>query len=288
MVQDSKIITFPAATAAGTSHQHEASADAMPAVIDFASHRRATNANTAATAVERATRELTTDEVWDALNDNRLLMHYQPQYDMRTGKTVAAEALVRLVDRDGQLVGADCFIELAEQSDLIAPLGRAVIEQVCSDLASFRADGNDIGRVAINLSARQLNIDTTLPSFIDQMVDNYGLKYGDLEFELTERQGLGPQCAGLAVLDALAQRGTRIIIDDFGIGYSSIAYLAELPVSAFKLDRALVNRLPEDKTMQTLVNSRPCKTNTSSTPVALTHRALLMPGRWTSLTFKAS
>jgi EAL domain-containing protein (putative c-di-GMP-specific phosphodiesterase class I) len=224
-------------------------------VIDLQAHRHAASVKAHGNVVEEPTRALTPGEVWDALNDDRLVIHYQPQYDMRTGETIAAEALVRLVDGDGQLVYPDRFITLVEQSDLIVPLGRAVIEQVCADLAVCRTEGSVIRRMAINLSARQLNIDTTLLSFIDQVLAHHGLKHSDLEFELTERQSLTPHCEGLAVLDALAERGARIVIDDFGIGYSSIVYLAELPVTALKLDRALVSRLPDERTMQTLVES---------------------------------
>ena len=198
---------------------------------------------------------LTVGEIWDALNEGRIEMHYQPQYDMRTGKTVAAEGLVRLIDVEGQLIYPDRFIDMAEQSYLIVPLGRAVIEQVCADLAACRAARLPVERIAINLSAHQLNLDANLVEFIDQTIVQHGLTYDDLEFELTERQTLTPNCAGMALLNALAERGARIVIDDFGTGYSSVLYLTELPISAFKLDCALVSRLPEDRVMQSVVKS---------------------------------
>ena len=198
---------------------------------------------------------ITADDVRAALKEGRLVMHYQPQYDMRTGKTVAAEALVRLNDIDGRLIYPDRFIDMVERSDLIVPLGRAVISQVCADLASSRAQGCTIRRMAINLAARQLDLDTKLPEFIDQELMRYGLQYDDLEFELTERQNLAPNCPGIAQLDALDQRGARIVLDDFGIGYSSVIYLTKLPISAFKLDRELVSRLPGDHTTRTVLES---------------------------------
>ena len=196
-------------------------------------------------------------DVWTALCSRRVLIHYQPQYDIATGVMVAAEALVRLIDTEGQLIYPDRFIDLVEQSDLIVPLGRAVIEQVCADLASCRSEGISLQRVAINLSGHQLSVDTQLLSFIDQVVTRYGLQHTDLEFELTERQGLTPHGEGTAVLRTLAQRGARVVIDDFGMGYSSVEYLTldDLPVSAIKLDRALVARLPDDETMQCVVQS---------------------------------
>ena len=255
MAQNNSIITFPVAAAVGRARQSKASRCAIPTVIDLQSRRRAAIVKAQAMAVKQPARELAPGEVWDALNEDRLVMHYQPQYEMSTGKTIAAEALARLVNSDGELIYPDRFIGLVEQSDLVVPLGRAVIERVCADLAASRTEGLAIQRMAINLSAHQLNIDTTLLRFIDQVIARYGLEYVDLEFELTERQSLTPRCEGLAVLNALAQRGSRIVIDDFGIGYSSIVYLAALPVSGFKLDCALVSYLPEDKVMQALVES---------------------------------
>ena len=225
----------------------------ISSIIDLQSCRTAAKEKARTAAANRPAPPLTSDEVWAALNDDRLVMHYQPQYDLRSGKMLAAEALIRFIDLDGNLIYPDRFIDIMEYGDLVVPLGRTVIENVCADLAACRGKGFAIERMAINLSARQLNIDPTLLSFIDQVLTYYGLDYSDLEFELTERQRLTPQCEGLAVLEELANRGTRVVIDDFGIGYSSVVYLAELPVSAWKLDRAMVSRLPEDTAMQSLV-----------------------------------
>ncbi len=249
MPYDSNIISFPAPE---TSSRQCAEASPAP-VVDLADRRRVLNSKIEADTARAMERLLTTDEIWAALNDNRIVMHYQPQYDMRTGETIAVEALVRLLDNDGELVYPDRFIESMEQSDLILVLGRAVIETACADLAELRAAGSELRRVAINLSARQLNVDSNLPRFIKVTLDAYGLDFDDLEFELTERQRLSQQSIGPQVLKDLAERGARIVIDDFGIGYSSVAYLAELPISAIKLDRALVQRLPHDKSTRTLV-----------------------------------
>jgi EAL domain-containing protein (putative c-di-GMP-specific phosphodiesterase class I) len=208
-----------------------------------------------ACSLSSAAAPLTGGDIWEAIAEQRIVMHYQPQYEMQSNQTVAAEALVRLFDAEGQLIYPARFIDMVEESDLIVPFGRAVIEQVCADLAACRADGYTLQRIAINLSANQLNSDTSLLEFTDEVVERYGLTYSDLEFELTERQNLTPNCEGFRLLTALAERGARIVIDDFGIGYSSITYLTELPITAFKLDRTLISRLPEDKAMQSVVKS---------------------------------
>ena len=224
-------------------------------VIDFEARRQDDTPDDEALSAEYSSGQMSPGEVWEAVNDGRLVVHYQPQYDMHTGKTVAAEALVRLVDPDGQLVYPDRFIAAVEDRDLVVPLGRAVIEQVCADLATCRAEGLRLQRVAVNLSAHQLTADTGLLDFIGLTLARHGLRHSDLEFELTERHSLRADCGGHTVLHALAQRGARIVIDDFGVGYSSVIYLAQLPVAAFKLDRSLVARVLEDKAARKLVDS---------------------------------
>lgn len=248
MSKDTNIIGLPVTTVNRRTPRHDHANASESTVIDLKARSKALPA-------EHRSEQLSPGEVWDAISDDRIVVHYQPQYDMQSGKTVAAEALVRLVDADGRLVFPDNFIAPIEQRDLIVPLGRAVIERVCQDLASCRADGLPIQRVAVNLSAYQLAADTGLLAFIDLTLSRFGLQHDDLEFELTERHSLKGACDGHVVLNALAQRGARIIIDDFGVGYSSVLYLAELPVTAFKLDRALVAKMLEDGAAKSLVDS---------------------------------
>ena len=196
---------------------------------------------------------LSVSDIWDAVNQRRIAVHYQPQYDMRTGRAVAAEALVRIVDTDGAIIYPDQFIDLVEDSDLCVPVGRALLARVCADIAACRKAGIPLQRIAVNLSARQLESDTGFPDLVDAMIERNGLRYEDLEFELTERQVLEPACEGRESLIALADRGARIALDDFGMGYSSVVYLTDLPVSSFKLDRVLIARLLEDDRTQSVV-----------------------------------
>ena len=255
MNQDTSIIALPVFPVAQRSDWHEQLSPAATNVIDLEARRRAVSAGKIPAGIEPRTDDLSPGEVWDALNDDRLVVHYQPQYDMQSGKTVAAEALARLIDVDGNLVYPDRFIDPVEQRDLIVPLGRAIIERACADLAVCRRRGLPLERMAINLSAYQLEADTSLLTFIDRVVTRHGLQHDDLEFELTERQSLNPDCEGQDVLHALVDRGARIVIDDFGVGYSSVIYLAQLPVSAFKLDRSLIAGILEDEPARKLVDS---------------------------------
>lgn len=254
MSKDADIIDLSVATVARRTRQNGQTNVAVPTVIDLQARRESATGRVEARSAGEQPFRLTPGEVWDALNDDRLVVHYQPQFDLRSGNIVAAEALVRLIDTDGQLVYPDCFIDPVEQRDLIVPLGRTIIERVCSDLAAIRAARLPVQRIAVNLSAYQLGADTGLAHFIDQTVAGNGLQYADLEFELTERQSLRIHCEGPQVLNALAERGARVVIDDFGVGYSSVVYLAELPVAAFKLDRALVASILKDEPARVLID----------------------------------
>ena len=190
----------------------------------------------------------------DAISDGRVVVHYQPQYDMVSRRMVSAEALVRLTDTRGELHYPDTFIETAEESGLILALGRAVIEQVCRDLAGWRARGLRMDSVAINLSASQLGLDDMLEPFVEKMVVRHGLSYSDLEFEITERQQLDPQGPGSTTLRTLAHKGSSLALDDFGIGFSSISYLTEHPISTVKLDRSMVANVLSDRTTQRVIH----------------------------------
>ena len=187
----------------------------------------------------------TLGEIWNAIEQERVVSHYQPQFDFATGRIVAAEALVRAEDEQGDLMFPDRFIELAERSGMIVPLGRAVIRQVCADLASWRRRGASIARVSINVSANQLNVDDLLATFIGKMLDLHGLRHSDLEFELTERQALDLAGPAKQTLQELVDAGARLALDDFGVGFSSLSYLTELDVHTVKLDRSMTQKLPE-------------------------------------------
>jgi len=190
----------------------------------------------------------------DAISDERVVVHYQPQYDLISRRVVSVEALVRLTDTRGELYYPDSFIEVAEESGLILALGRVVIKQVCRDLAEWRAQGLELASVAINLSASQLSLDDMLGPFIDKMLMSYDLAYSDLEFEITERQQLDHRGPGAETLRTLAHNGSRLALDDFGIGYSSISFLTELPIDTVKLDRSMVSKVLTDQTTQRVIH----------------------------------
>jgi EAL domain-containing protein (putative c-di-GMP-specific phosphodiesterase class I) len=193
-------------------------------------------------------------EIEQALEQNRVILHYQPQYAIDTQRVIGVEALVRLQGTDGKLIPPDQFIELAEDTGLIVPLGRRVLEEACQQLARWRRDGCDRLRMAVNVSPRQL-LEPDFIDLVDRTVARTGIDHADLELEITERQVVEHMNEVEQTLQALTARGVRIAIDDFGTGYSSLAYLMQLSVQTVKIDRAFMAQIPTESRAERIVTA---------------------------------
>lgn len=193
-------------------------------------------------------------EIEQAIEQRRVVLHYQPQYAIATQRIIGVEALVRLRGTDGELIAPNHFIELAEETGLIVPLGRYVIEEACQQLASWRRAGYGPLRMAVNVAARQL-LEADFIEHIDQTVAQTGIHHSDLELEITERQVVEYMSEAEHTLRALTERGVRIAIDDFGTGYSSLAYLMQLSVTTVKIDRAFMRQIPDEARAGRVVNA---------------------------------
>ncbi len=169
----------------------------------------------------------------------------QPKWDIVTKRVTGAEALLRWHSRELGQVAPGEFIDVAEEHSVILEIGRWVVSKVVEALANHR-DRCPALRVAINLSARQLE-DDCLPKFISQVVREAGLPPSCLEFELTETWLASNPIGARRFLADLRSLGFSVALDDFGVGYSSLASLSQLPVDVVKLDRSFVERLPESE-----------------------------------------
>lgn len=176
-----------------------------------------------------------------AMRRGEFALVYQPLVHLATGQLVGVEALARWHHPERGVLGADEFVELAEDTGLIVPLGIRLLEQACRTASRWRArSGGTPPYVSVNVSARQLH-QPGLAGEILEVLDRTGLAPTRLQLEITEtasvvvsdRQALG-------TLEALANRGIRIVIDDFGTGYSNFAYLHNLPVHGIKLASQLL------------------------------------------------
>lgn len=174
-----------------------------------------------------------------AVHDDTLELHYQPLVQLRTGRLLAVEALLRW-RHDGRLVSPSEFIHVAEETDLILPIGSWVLEAACADLARWQAmPGWDRLGLSVNVSARQLQ-DPALVERVVAALQRHDLPGRSLALELTESVLLDDEAMRASRLDSLAELGVGLAIDDFGTGYSSLTYLSRLPVGVVKLDRAFL------------------------------------------------
>jgi predicted signal transduction protein with EAL and GGDEF domain len=180
-----------------------------------------------------------------ALQDDKLTVVYQPVVDLNTGLPVAAEALARLVGRNGELITPDRFIHAAEDSGLIVPLGAGVLDMALDQQARWHAEGAPYARVAVNLSARQLG-EPNLVRDLAAQLHRHGLEPSDLCLELTESSLIDAGDVSQRAITDLKSLGVTLALDDFGTGWSSLAYLRRFPIDMIKIDRSFVAGLGID------------------------------------------
>lgn len=168
---------------------------------------------------------------------------YQPKVAARDGALLGFEALVRW-QRGGQTISPADFIPAAERTGLIVSLGREVLVAACRQQARWRAEGRRLVPVAVNVSRWQLR-DPDFAATVVQLLDEHGLSPADLIVEITETAAMNDLDAIRAQLVALHEAGVRLSLDDFGSGLSSLTTLRSLPLTEVKLDRGLVEPLPQ-------------------------------------------
>jgi diguanylate cyclase (GGDEF)-like protein len=173
-----------------------------------------------------------------AIAHDQLLLHFQPQVDLATGCTRHVEALVRWKHPQHGFMPPDHFIPLAEQSGLIRPLTRWVLDAALRTCHEWHGAGLDVN-TAVNLSARSLD-DLHLAGLITELLATWGLTPCALTVEVTESALMVDSVRAMQVLTGLHDLGVRIAIDDFGTGYSSLSHLRRLPVDEIKIDKSFV------------------------------------------------
>ena len=192
-----------------------------------------------------------------ALERSEFELYYQPKIRLDNFLITGVEALIRWQGEDGEIVGPDEFIPLVEQSDLIIDLGDWVIEQACSQLRIWHDQGYSDLTMAVNLSARQF-LDPDLVDKLFSVLDRNRLKAHSLHLEITEHTMVEYITEATIIMERLARHGFVLSIDDFGTGFSSLAYLKQFPITTLKIDRSFIKDLPvdsHDKTIVSLVQS---------------------------------
>jgi diguanylate cyclase (GGDEF)-like protein len=192
-------------------------------------------------------------ELRRAIEEEQLVVHYQPKADLESGEIVGVEALVRWIHPERGFIPPDSFISLAERTGLIKPLSRFVVRTAVEQCAAWAAEGLDV-HVAVNLTIPDL-LDLELPDRISALLAETGVPAGKLELEVTESTILADPHRVRYVIDRLTELGVGFAIDDFGTGYSSLAYLKQLPVQTMKIDRSFVMDMLESESDAAIVRS---------------------------------
>lgn len=201
-----------------------------------------------------ALENLDTDNmVKDALDQGWFRLHYQPVVDLRSRTVVGHEALVRIEHPVEGTIEPARFLGRAEQTELILPMGRWVIDEAAAQVARRREKGEE-GWVAVNVSATQLTYDDMV-GVVGAAVERHGIAPSSLHIEVTESTLLLPEGKDLGEVSRLDAMGCPISLDDFGTGFSSLTYLRDLPVSTLKLDRSFVRDVGQDEESTTIVSA---------------------------------
>jgi diguanylate cyclase (GGDEF)-like protein len=189
-------------------------------------------------------------ELSRAVAEDRLTLHYQPQVDFATGRVHGAEALLRWNRADHGLVAPDGFIDVAEETGLIVPIGVWVLREACRRAATWPEHIS----IAVNVSPVQFRNADFAQSVIDAVHDT-GLTPSRLELEITEGVLMQNTDQTLATLQRLRELGIRMAMDDFGTGYSSLGYLQKFRFDKIKIDRSFISRLAEDDSAEAIVRA---------------------------------
>jgi diguanylate cyclase (GGDEF)-like protein len=192
-------------------------------------------------------------ELRRAIETGELVVFFQPQADLQSGRILGAEALVRWQHPERGFIPPNDFVPIAERTGLIKPLSRFVLAASLDQCKAWNAAGYDL-HVSVNLTIPDL-LDLELPDWIGKQLATRGVSPDQLELEITETTILADPFRVRQVLSRLNEMGLRLAIDDFGTGYSSLAYLRHLPVQTIKIDRSFVMGMCEETSDATIVRS---------------------------------
>jgi diguanylate cyclase (GGDEF)-like protein/PAS domain S-box-containing protein len=189
-----------------------------------------------------------------ALERNEFFLHYQPKQNLATGQITGVEALLRWNHPELGNLSPSQFIPLAEDTGLIVPIGKWVLETACAQNMAWQREGLLPIGVAVNLSARQF-ADENLLKDIASTLQETGLAPELLELEITESMVMQNAEQAIKLLAAIKQMGVRLAIDDFGTGYSSMAYLKRFPIDTLKIDRSFIREIPKNAEDNTIADA---------------------------------
>lgn len=176
-----------------------------------------------------------------AIGREELVLYYQPQIEIRSGKLIGVEALVRWITADGEVISPDRFIPYAEETGLIHMIGEWVLKTACRQWVIWQDKGMAPVRISVNISARQLQKNIT--QVVSNILASTGADPRMLDIEITESTAMRDLDLTISILNKLKETGVSISLDDFGTGYSSLNYLKRLPIDILKIDKTFVHEI---------------------------------------------
>jgi diguanylate cyclase (GGDEF)-like protein len=189
-----------------------------------------------------------------AIDQKEFMLFYQPQIDLRTGKLIGVEALLRWLQPDLVLIKPGQFVPLAEQTGLIVPIGEWVLRTACIESRAWQKAGLQPMRMTVNVSGIQFSRDDYVEG-VAAVIKETGLAPHHLQLELTESTIMQDSQNTIKKLHALRDMGIQVAIDDFGAGYSSLNYLKRFPLSTLKIDASFVRDLITSPNDQAIVKA---------------------------------
>lgn len=182
------------------------------------------------------------DALRQAITKDQFLIYYQPRIDLMTGTTCSLEALVRWAHPSRGLLEPLEFIPLAEESGLILDLGELIMDKACAQLAKWARTGQELVPVSVNVSSRQIN-ETDIANLLSAALARHHIDPRLIEVEVTESSMVGNSTEVSRALTAIRKMGVKLLVDDFGVGYSSLSQLQRLDFDMLKIDRAFTTEL---------------------------------------------
>jgi diguanylate cyclase (GGDEF)-like protein len=201
--------------------------------------------------IERQTIEA---DLRGALKRQEFVLHYQPKINLQTGRITGTEALIRWLHPSRGLVSPLQFIPIAEESDLILPIGQWVLREACRQVQDWIAAGLHATPVAVNVSSLEFRSEGFLDS-LRAILKDTRLDPRYLELELTESVLMQHAKSSVSVLSTLKSIGVRLAVDDFGTGYSSLSYLKRFPIDSLKIDQSFVHDITTDTDDATIISA---------------------------------
>ena len=189
-----------------------------------------------------------------ALARGEFILHYQPQVDIESGCIVGLEALIRWNSADQGIVPPFSFIQIAEETGLIVPIGEWVLRTACAQNKAWQEQGYPYLRMAVNISARQFKEPKFL-QLVAEILKETGLDPQWLELEITESIAMEKGDASVEMLSSFKNLGVRISIDDFGTGFSSLNYLRRMPIDTLKIDQSFIQDISSGENGEEVVTA---------------------------------